>query len=263
MPDDPVLVHQEGPVVTFTLNRPDKLNALTIEMPERLRSGLATAGYDPRVRAVVITGAGRAFCSGADIDAMIGLKENHHSADFRRFLEAGHELVRQIRRLPKIVLACVNGPAGGAGMNLALACDLRIGSEDATFTQAFVQMGLHPDWGGTFLLPRFIGLSRAMEMFTLAAPLSAAEAYRSGLVNFMVPADRLEEETRLLALRLARVPPIPIALLKQALYERLDTELNVMMEHEVSAQMKCFDSEDFREGLHALRENRKPEFRGM
>jgi 2-(1,2-epoxy-1,2-dihydrophenyl)acetyl-CoA isomerase len=262
MLDDTLVVQHEGPVVTLTLNRPEKLNALTEEMPEKLRSALAAVGYDPKARVAVITGAGRAFCSGGDIDTLIDLKENHHSANFRRFLEGGHELVRQIRRLPKIVLACVNGPAVGAGMNLALACDLRIASEYASFTQAFVRLGLHPDWGGTFLLPRLIGMSRAMEMFTLAEPLGAAEAQRSGVVNFLVPPDRLAEETRILALRLAEVPPIPVALLKQALYERLDTELDVMMEHEVSAQMKCFDSEDFREGLHAFREKRKPTFKG-
>jgi 2-(1,2-epoxy-1,2-dihydrophenyl)acetyl-CoA isomerase len=263
MENEPLLVHREGPVVTLTLNRPEKLNALNEEMPERLRSALATAGHDPSVRAAVITGAGQAFCSGGDIDTMIDLKENHHSANFRQYLEGGHELVRQIRRLPKIVLASLNGPAIGAGMNLALACDLRIASDGASFAQEFVRLGLHPDWGGTFLLPRLIGMGRAMEMFTLGETVSVADAHRFGLVNFVVASDRLAAETASLALRLAEVPPIPVALLKQALYERLDTELDMMMEHEVHAQMKCFDSEDFREGLHAFREKRRPKFKGI
>ena len=170
--------------------------------------------------------------------------------------------MRKIRRLPKLVVACVNGPAAGAGMNLALACDLRIASESATFTQAFLRIGLHPDWGGTFLLPRLIGIGRAIEMFILGEPLNAAEAHRLGLVNFLAPPDQLAGETRKLSERLAAAPALPVALLKQALYERLETKLDLMMQHEVDAQMKCFDSEDFSEGLRAFLEKRRPNFKG-
>ena len=231
-------------------------------MREGLSAALSTLAHDPVIRVGIITGAGRAFCAGGDIDRMRELKETHQSATFRRYIEAGHELVRKIRRLPKLVVACVNGPAAGAGMNLALACDLRIASESATFTQAFLRIGLHPDWGGTFLLPRLIGIGRAIEMFALGEPLNAAEAHRLGLVNFLVPPDQLGGETRKLSERLAAAPALPVALLKQALYERLETKLDLMMQHEVDAQMKCFDSEDFPEGLRAFLEKRRANFRG-
>src|SRR5438067_13722753 len=128
MSAEPVLVNQDGAVVTLTLNRPEKLNPLGEGMREGLTAALAMVARESAVRVAVITGAGRGFCSGGDIDLMIDLKENHHSATFREYLEGGHELVRQIRQLPKIVLASVNGPAAGGGMNLALACDLRIAS---------------------------------------------------------------------------------------------------------------------------------------
>lgn len=263
MADETVLFSEDGPVATVMLNRPEKLNALGDGMQEGLTAALSKVARDPSIRVVVITGAGRGFCAGGDVEKMLELKNTHQSVTFRGYLEAGHDLVRQIRRLPKPVLASVNGPAAGAGMNLALACDLRIASDQASFAQAFVRIGLHPDWGGTFFLPRLIGIGHAMEMFALGEAVGAVEAQRLGLVNFVVPHSQLAEETCKLAERLAAAPPLPLALLKQALYERLETQLDLMMEHEVDAQMKCFDSEDFDEGLRAFREKRRPNFRGI
>jgi 2-(1,2-epoxy-1,2-dihydrophenyl)acetyl-CoA isomerase len=263
MADDRVLVSQEGSVVTLTLNRPEILNALDEELRAGLVAKLGQASRDASVRVVVITGAGRGFCAGGDVKKMAELKKNHQSVAFRNFLTGGHELVRSIRTLPKPVVASVNGPAVGAGMNLALACDLRIASDQAKFSQGFVNIGLHPDWGGTFFLPRQVGTGRAVEMFFLGEPILADEAKNLGLVNFVVPHEQLAAETHKLAERLVAAPALPMGLLKQALYERLETQLDSMMEHEVEAQMKCFESEDFEEGLRAYLEKRKPKFGGV
>src|ERR1700683_1752840 len=150
MPEQEVLFRRDGAVATITLNRPDRLNAIDDNMRQGLMSALDTVDRDREIRVAVITGAGRGFCAGVDIQKMIELREGFHSATFRSYVEAGHSVVRRIREIPKPIMAAVNGPAAGAGMNLALACDLRIASENATFTQAFSGLGLHPDWGGTF-----------------------------------------------------------------------------------------------------------------
>jgi|SRR5579863_942431 len=262
MADEPVLFASEGGVATLTLNRPEKLNALDDRVVTGLAAALNLAARESSVHAVVITGAGRGFCAGGDINEMTRLKKEHVSETFRSFLEAGHGVVRQIRQMPKPVVASVNGPAAGGGMNLALACDLRIASDQATFIQAFVRIGLHPDWGGTFFLPRFIGTGRAVEMLFLGEPVKAEEAHRLGLVNYMVPHGRLAAETQKLAARLAAAPPLPLALMKQNLYERLETQLDLMLEAEIAAQMRCFETEDFAEGLKAFLDKRAPTFRG-
>ncbi len=263
MPDKPVVVKQDGAVATILLNRPERMNAIDDGVRAGLADAFANVAHDAGIRAVVLTGAGRGFCAGGDIRRMVELKQDHQSAVFRGFLEAGHELVREIRRMPKMVIASVNGPAAGAGMNLALACDLRIASEAASFRQAFVNIGLHPDWGGTFFVPRMVGVGRAIEILALGEVVAADEAHRLGLVNFLVPHVKLAEETRKLAGRVAAAPALPLELLKHALYERLETEMDRMMEHEVDAQMKCFDSDDFMEGITAFLEKRQPRFKGM
>jgi 2-(1,2-epoxy-1,2-dihydrophenyl)acetyl-CoA isomerase len=262
MADDAVLLSQDGPVAALTLNRPASLNALNDDLRAGLAAKLEMVSRDASVRVVILTGAGRGFCSGGDLKMLEKLRKNHQSVAFRDFLEAGHRVVRSIRTLPKPVVAAVNGPAMGDGMNLALACDLRLASDRALFSQAFVNVGLHPDWGGTFFLPRLIGTSRALEMFFLGNTVGAEEAKRLGFVNFVVPHEQLAAETSQLAARLAAGPALPLGLLKQALYERLETQLDSMMEHEIEAQMKCFESEDFEEGLRAFLEKRKPRFKG-
>lgn len=262
MADEPVLLAQAGGVATLTLNRPERLNALDDRLVTGLAAALTAAARDSSVRAVVITGAGRGFCAGGDIHEMARLRQEHQSEAFGRFLETGHGVVRQIRQMPKPVIASVNGPAAGGGMNLALACDLRIASNQAAFLQAFVRIGLHPDWGGTFLLPRLIGTGRAVEMMFLGETVGAEEAHRLGLVNYLVPPERLAEETQKLAARLSAAPPLPLALMKQALYQRLETQLDLMLEFEIGAQMQCFETQDFAEGLKAFLEKRAPVFRG-
>lgn len=262
MPEEAVLVQRHDGVATLVLNRPEKLNAINDGLIDGLMNALNSVERDRDIRVAVITGAGRGFCAGGDIQQMKELNTGFHSAAFRGFLEAGHVLVRKLRALPKPVVASVNGPAAGGGVSLALACDLRIASEQASFTQAFTKLGLHPDWGGSFNLPRLVGMGRALEMFWLNEPMRAEEAKRLGVINFLVPHESLADETAQLAARLAAAAPLPMALMKQAFYERIHTELQRVMDHELDAQMKCFASEDFSEGLRAFSEKRVPKFKG-
>ena len=256
-------LRQEEGIATLVLNRPDRLNALDLELGTELAAALRQVATDGTVRVVVLTGAGRAFCAGGDIREMQELRQNGAGERLRVLLEAGKEIVLTIRRMPKPVLASVNGPATGAGANLALACDLRLASDQASFGESFVRVGLHPDFGGIYFLPRLVGPARAAEMIYLGEIIPAREAERLGLVNRVVPPERLEEETRTLAGKLAAAPPLPLALAKQALFQRLEPDLEAMLDYEIAAQEKCFASADALEGFNAFLEKRPPIFRGQ
>lgn len=259
---DNIDVVEDSGIVTITLNRPDKLNALVGHMRRDLAEALEQAGSDRLVRVVVITGAGRAFCAGGDLERAAELMDRNDSEEFARLLGAARRVVTAIRQMTKPVVASINGSAAGAGCNLALACDLRIAASSATFTQSFVKIGFHPDWGGTYFLPRLVTANKACEMFFLGDPVDAAEAHRLGLVNWVVPDGELEEATRKLAERLRDAPPISVAAAKQAIYLSGTEELESMLRYEVEAQMRCFESRDGKEGVRAFLEKRDPRFTG-
>ena len=216
----------------------------------------------PGVRAVVITGAGRAFCAGADIGYMVDLIQRHDTEAFRALVEAGRAAVTAIRHTPKPVIASVNGAAAGGGANLALACDMRIASDRASIGQTFNKIGLHPDWGGTYFLPRLVGPAKAFELISTGEMVPATEAHRIGLFNRVVPHESLAEETSSLARHLAAKPPLALALAKQALYQSDVADLNHMLDVELDHQLRCFESHDTVEGLNAFLEKREPTFRG-
>lgn len=249
-------------VATLVLNRPERLNALNLELGQDLAAGLKLAGDDPAVRVVVLTGAGRGFCAGGDLREFHELYRQGKLEQARALVAAGKEIVLAIRRMPKPVLAVVNGPAAGAGANLALACDLRLASDQASFAQSFVRVGLSPDFGGTYFLPRLVGVGRAAEMMFLGDTVDARAAERLGLVNWVVPHARLDEEARSLAARLAASPPLAIALAKQALAGYADPGLEAALDFEIAAQEKCFASADALEGFNAFLGKRAPVFRG-
>ena len=249
-------------ILTITLNRPDKLNALIGHMRRDLAEALEEAGSDRTVRVVVITGAGRAFCAGGDVGYMAELIERRDTEEFSRLLGSARRVVTVIRHMTKPVIASVNGPASGAGCNLALACDLRVASTEASFSQSFVKIGLHPDWGGTYFLPHLVTPNRACEMFFLGDVIDAQEAMRLGIVNRVVSPDELAGATRELAERLRDAPPISIAAAKQAVYASQSAQLEEMLRYETEAQMRCFESEDGREGIRAFLEKRPPRFTG-
>ncbi len=262
MSHEQIDITEDNGISTITLNRPEKLNALAGHMRRDLAEALEAAGSDRAVHVVVITGVGRAFCSGGDVAAMADLIERQDADEFSRLLGSARRVVTAIRHMTKPVIASINGPAFGAGFNLALACDLRIASSNATFSQSFAKVGLHPDWGGTYFLPRLVTPNKACEMFFLGDPIDAEEAQRLGLINFVVAPSELEAETRKLAERLRNAPAIAIAAAKQAVYLSQSAELEEMLRFETEAQMRCFDSDDGAEGVRAFLEKRPPKFTG-
>src|SRR2546422_9943370 len=208
MSDQQVLFSVDNHVGTITLNRPDKLNAFAGRMRQELADAVSEASHDDRLRVLIVTGAGRAFCAGADV---VYLRELIARADWeaaRELIDVGRTVVSAIRALPKPVIAAINGPAAGGGANLALACDIRLASDRASLGQTFNRIGLHPDWGGTYLLPRLVGPSKALEMIFTGDMVDAVEGLRIGLFNRIVPHDQLRDETRALARRLAAKPPL-------------------------------------------------------
>src|SRR6202008_4715565 len=213
-----IQVAEADGIATITLNRPDKLNAFIGHMRRDLAEALEHAGSDRNTRVVIITGAGRAFCAGGDIAVMAELMQRRDSEEFSRLLGAGRRVILAIRQLTKPVIAAINGPASGAGCNLALACDFRIAVNTATFSQSFAKVGLHPDWGGTYFLPRMVTTNKACEMFFLGDPISAEEALQLGIVNRVVKPEDLESATLELAERLRKAPPLAVAAAKQAVY---------------------------------------------
>jgi enoyl-CoA hydratase/carnithine racemase len=249
-------------ITTINLNRPDKLNAFVGHMRRDLAEALEHAGSDRNTRVVIITGAGRAFCAGGDIAFMADLMQRRDAEEFSRILGAGRRVILAIRQMTKPVIASINGPASGAGFNLALACDLRIAANTATFSQSFAKVGLHPDWGGTYFLPRLVTPNKACEMFFLGESIDAAEALRLGIVNQVVAPEELENATMQLAQRLRAAPPIALAAAKHAVYASQAADLEEMLRYETEAQLRCFESDDGHEGVHAFLEKREPKFTG-
>lgn len=256
-----IILTKSERVAWITLNRPDKLNALVGNVREELFAALTDAGRDREVRAVSITGAGKGFCAGGDINYMAELRDKGDIEGFRTLLESGKRVVTAVRALEKPVVAMINGVAAGAGLNLALACDIRIAADTAKFSQAFARIGLHPDWGGTFFLPRLVGTARACELVFTGDLISAEEALAIGLVNRVVAADRLAETTRALLDKLVKRAPRALALAKRAIYQGVERDLAAMLDYELAAQLECFQSENAAEGIRAFLERREPEFK--
>ena len=257
-----VLEKREGSIALLTLNRPDRLNALNIELGAALAEALRRVAADDSVRCVVLTGAGRAFCSGGDLSVLRDVRKRNAPQELESLLRNGKQIVLSICTMPKPVLAAVNGPAAGAGMSIALACDLRMATDVAAFGQNFAKVGLFPDFGGTWFLPRLAGTGIAAEMFYTGEMVSAADAARMGIVNRVVPVDKFEEEVRTTAARLAAAPPLPARAVKQVLFGAELAELERALDFEIARQVECFASEDALEGMNAFFEKRAPKFQG-
>lgn len=251
-----------GRVGWLVLNRPERLNAFDGVMREEMVDAARRLVDHPDVRALVVTGTGRAFCAGADVGYMDEAIRRHDVDAAMALVHSGGELVQLLRQAPQPVLASLNGAAAGGGANLALACDLRIASEDASIGQVFHKIGLHPDMGGTFFLPRLVGPSRALELIWSADMVPAERCLELGLVNRVVPADRLAEESARWSERLAALPPLAARLAKQAVYHGEHSDLAAALAREAEYQLLCFKSEDATEGFAAFAAKRDPVFHG-
>ncbi|MDP6389450.1 MAG: enoyl-CoA hydratase [Alphaproteobacteria bacterium] len=254
----------EDGVATLTMNRPEARNAFSIEMREALDQAFHDFEYDDAVRCVVLTGAGEHFMAGGDIKSfhrMAGEQDAEQLGQhFIHRIHDLHSLMFAMRRVAKPTIASVRGAAAGAGVSLALACDLVIAAEDAFFTLAYCHIGLSPDGSATYSLPRAVGLKKAMEITLLGDRYDAAAAKDMGLVNFVVPTAELAAETAALATRLANGPTIAYANARRLLYQSLHNQFETQLQAEAEAFRNCAMSADFREGVAAFVEKRKPSF---
>ena len=250
-------------ICTITMNRPDVYNALNDALTFELQDALKNAARDASVSVIVLTGAGKAFCSGQDLGDLKTRYVPGYVPHLRPDLHKRYNpIVKRIREMEKPVIAAVNGVAAGAGLSFALACDIRIASEKASFTEVFINVGLIPDSGSTWTLPRLVGLSKALELCLTGDKIDAAEALRIGLVNRVVPADELVAETNTLAARLAALPARGITLTKRLLNQSFDNTLDQQLEAEAFAQETAGLTEDHYEGVVAFIEKRKAGFKG-
>jgi enoyl-CoA hydratase/carnithine racemase len=257
-----VLEERNGSIATIRLNRPERLNALNIEMGRALVHALLRVSQDNSVRAVVVTGAGRGFCAGGDVELLRDLRKRNASDELKALLEAGKEICLSIATMTKPVIAAVNGPAAGGGMNLALAADIRVASDAASFTESFAKVGLYPDFGGTYFLPRIVGPALSAELFYTAETLSAADALRLGIVNRVFSAAQFEAETQKIVEVLAGAPTVALRDVKRTIVADDKKALEMKLDEEIRLQIHCFQSEDCLEGLNAFFEKRKPNFKG-
>jgi 2-(1,2-epoxy-1,2-dihydrophenyl)acetyl-CoA isomerase len=253
---------QDG-VALMTLNRPAALNALTVQMGHEFLSAINEA-HETGARAILLTGAGRAFCAGGDLREMqqLAAREGRVEAFFDEPLRLLHDCVLAIRRTPLPVVAAVNGAASGAGCNLALACDLVIAAESAKFNQAFIKVGLSPDCGGTWILPRLVGMRRATELLMTGEAVNARRAAEIGMINRSVADADLMNVARELAARLAQSPTAAIGRIKELLEESATNDYQAQLELERKAQIQSGQTKDFREGVAAFIEKRPPGFSG-
>jgi 2-(1,2-epoxy-1,2-dihydrophenyl)acetyl-CoA isomerase len=241
-----------------TLNRPEKLNALSNALSQELVETLERVAADTAVRGVVITGAGRAFSAGGDVEGMQRHTSSGNWDEIRDLLHAGARVASLLHTMAKPTVAAINGPAVGAGGSLALACDLRIATPAASFGLVFSRLGLHPDWGGTYFLPRMIGASKALELILSGDIVDASAALRLGIFNRIVAGEELDAAAREAATTLALKSPLALRLARQAVYDGMRMSLQDVLDVEIENQMQCFRTDDAKSRIAAFLEKRRP-----
>ena len=256
-----IQITQQENIATVTINRPKVKNAVTPEMWAELERVFTTLSYQDDVRAVIVTGAGEDFCSGADVSGMGSRKDERKVHQLDSMRKVGNCCLA-LFNMPKVTIAKIPGVAVGAGMNLALCCDLVVASENARFSEIFAQRGLSVDFGGSFLLPRIVGLQKAKELVLLAEVISASKANEMGFVNYVVPRDELDEKVAELATRAAAGPPRALAMSKAMLNKSFSNSLQDALDEEGTSQTFNFTTKDITEAMQAFQEKRSPRFNG-
>ena len=262
-----IILEKRSGIAALTFNRPETLNAWNDEMAREATDAINEIERDENVRVLIVTGAGRGFSSGADVrKELAGIVEGASETIFERIMQGKPSVVTiglQLRRMDKPVIGAINGMAAGAGFAIALACDLRIASEKAQFSMAFILRGLIPDTGGTFFLPKLIGSAKACELIFTGDTIDADEAERMGLVNKVVPHEKLMEATEELANKFLKRPPIALKYAKRAIYKGLvEVDLASHLDYEIALNRLCTHTEDFKEAVKAFLEKREPVFKG-
>jgi len=257
-----VLLEKDERVATLTLNRPDRLNAFGGNMRQEILEALEDACQDKDIRVIVITGAGKAFCAGGDVNEFVAGTSQIMPKDATTERPTMSKIVLLINTVEKPVIASVNGAAAGGGCNLALACDIRIASERARFSEAFAKRGVHPDWGGIYFLPRLVGYAKAAELIFTGDVIDANEALRIGMVNRVVPHEELNIATKELARKIVKNAPLPISLAKRGLQNFYKMDLAQALDYEAYAIGICVNTEDREEGFKSFLEKREPNFLG-
>jgi 2-(1,2-epoxy-1,2-dihydrophenyl)acetyl-CoA isomerase len=253
----------ENGVAWLTLNRPERLNALSAEMTQGLTDALNRLATDREVGCVVITGAGRGWCAGGDVKSMEARGRDQSVEDRVEGLRRSHQLPLLMRNCPKPIIASINGPVAGAGLGLALAADLRIAGKSARFGTAFVRIGYSGDYGGTWSLTRLVGTAKARELYLLGDVIGADEAHRLGIVNRLVDDEALREETATLARRLADGPRVALGYIKKNLFAAETEPFQTVLDLEAEHQARCAFTEDHKEAVAAFNEKRRPVFKGQ
>lgn len=261
MNDESLLLHKDGHVATLTLNRPDKLNAIDPGIRRNLPLALKEVQDDDEIRALIITGAGRGFCSGADVASTTAAGAEASNSRKQKLQLVG-ELVLGFERVNKPVIAAINGVAAGIGLSIALACDIRIASSAARFSAIWVKRGLIADGGASLLLPHIVGIEKALEMSMTGEMVDAPEAHRIRLVSRVVTPEALMDEARALASKLAAMPPISVELVKRVMLEKMRGQIREQLVLESYAQNVCRATEDQKEAVRAFVEKREPVFKG-
>jgi 2-(1,2-epoxy-1,2-dihydrophenyl)acetyl-CoA isomerase len=257
-----ILLDVEENVATVTMNRPEAMNALNLQLGEELVDAMTRCRSDSNVRAVVLKGAGRAFCAGGDLKAFSEFLQADPVTAFRTLASKLHVGIVEVRHMEKPVIAQVHGVAVGAGMSLALACDLTIAAESARFIMAYSRVGLSPDGSSTYFIPRLVGPKKALEIFYTGDSIAAPEAERLGLISRVVPDADLEKETHAFARRLAQGATLALGRAKELVYRSLSETLETQLEHERDFIALSSTTEDFMEGVQAFIQKREPKFRG-